>query len=161
MNPGSSAISPDGTDVTGGGAPVDPAVGAAPSTPSLGRRTLGGFVWATANTVVSKLLGLLGQIVLAKLLLPEDFGLVAMALTVAAFVNIVRDAGLQQVLVHRGSEFPRWAGPAAWMSGTLGVGAMLVMAAAAPLAAWFYQRPELSPLILLLAIGSPLWALGA
>jgi O-antigen/teichoic acid export membrane protein len=118
----------------------------------LGDRTVTGFVWLLLQTVVLKLVGLVGQIVLAWFLVPDEFGVVTKALTVAAFVNIVQEGGLHQVLVHRAKEFDRWANPAFWLSLATGVVGVAVMLVAAPLAARAYHAPELVGLIALLAV---------
>lgn len=51
--------------------------------------------------VAFRILGLLGSLVLARLLVPEDFGLVAVALTVVNLGHILADAGLGAQLISR------------------------------------------------------------
>src|SRR5688572_5777825 len=128
--------------------------------PGLADRTFGGFAWLAAQTVASKAISFAAQIVLAWILVPGDFGYVGLAMTVAAFVGLLQQAGVRDVLIQRqDAAFRRWATPAFWMSLALGLVAAAVMAAAAPLAAAVFRKPPLEPLILVLAIAAPLQAL--
>ena len=98
----------------------------------------------------------MGQVVLAWLLLPEDFGLIGLAYTVTAFTTLIQQAGVREVLIHRHRHFHRWATPAFWMSLATGVLAGLMMAGAAPFVAMAYGEQELVGLLLVLALVSPL-----
>lgn len=128
--------------------------------PGLAQRTFGGFAWLAAHTVASKVISFAAQIVLAWLLRPDDFGYVGLAMTVAAFIGLLQQAGVRDVLVQRHDRaFRRWATPAFWMSLALGLLAAAIMVAAAPLAAALYRKPPLQPLIMVLAAAAPLQAL--
>jgi PST family polysaccharide transporter len=116
-------------------------------------------VWLAGQTILNKLISFVGQLALAWLLTEHDFGLVGMAYTVAAFGNVLRDGGLQQVLIHRHASFERWAAPAFTLSLALGVAAGLLMLAAAPLAARWYGYPQLVGLTAVLALNAPLTSL--
>src|SRR3990172_7075720 len=61
-----------------------------------------GFVTVLAQGARS-LLGLASIIVLARLLTPRDFGLVAMVTTVMGFLQVLKDAGLSTATVQRQS----------------------------------------------------------
>ncbi len=127
--------------------------------PALGRHTSRGFVWMVGQTLFTKVLALAAQIVLAWYLVREDFGLFGLALAVASIPSLLRDAGLQTILVQRQKRFNVWAGPVFWMSLVLGIASGIILAATAPIAAYFYKAPALTGQVLLLAVGSPLTAL--
>jgi O-antigen/teichoic acid export membrane protein len=131
----------------------------ADETGPVGARVVRGFAWSMSQTVLSKAIATVGQIVLARLLMPQDFGLVSLALTVAAFAGLVRDGGLSQVLVQRQAEFGRWVNPAFWMSMGMGLLSALLMAVAAPFAGRLYGAPVVVNLILILAVASPIQAM--
>jgi PST family polysaccharide transporter len=65
-------------------------------------------------------------------------------------------AGFREVLVQRHRRFDLWAPPAFWLSITFGAVAAVTTVALAPLAARFYQAPELATLIYVLALTNPL-----
>jgi PST family polysaccharide transporter len=106
------------------------------------------------STLVVRAASLLAQLALAKLLLKDDFGLYGLTLTVWGFVQLLTSPGLDDVLIARKARLHIWVSPAAWMSLTLGVAGMLVMAGAAPVAAWAYDDPRLSPLVLVMALAA-------
>lgn len=122
----------------------------------LGHKAVGGFVWLFLKTFATKAVNFGGQIVLAWLLLPEHFGLIGLTYTVSIFVNILHQAGLREVLIRRQARFHLWRNIAFWLSLAQGLIGGLLMAAVAPLAARFYGEPELTGLILVMAIAAPL-----
>ena len=120
----------------------------------MAHRAARGFVFTTLQTVGSKALTTIGQIVLAWLLLREDFGLIGLAYTIVTVISLIQQAGIREILIQRGGEFRRWANPAFWMSLAFGLGGSLLMAGLAPAAAWFYGEPRLIGLVAILAIGN-------
>lgn len=131
---------------------------------SLADRTSRGVAWMSIQTLLAKFLGLATQLVLAKFLLREDFGLYGLAMTVYAFAAVLHQAGIQEVLIQRQRSFRLWANAGFWISCLTGFLAFFGTVAAAPLAAWFYQYEdsrELIRLISVLAINFPVAAAGA
>lgn len=123
---------------------------------SIGDETARGFAWLALVTVIGKAVAIGGQIVLAWLLTPEDFGLIALAYSVSTLANILLLAGQREVLVHRQASFQKWANPSFWMSLVCGVSASLLMLTMAVPAAGVYGRWEVVPLLAILALWSPL-----
>ena len=126
--------------------------------PSLAQRAAGGFLWTFANGVLIKLASLAAGVFLARVLLEEDFGLAAMALSVSLFISILREAGVLQVLIHRQRRFHLWANPVFWLSMTLGLVTAVLIVAAAPAAAWWFGEPQVRPLLYVLAAAAVLHA---
>lgn len=71
------------------------------STDELRRRAQAGIVVVAGRGAIIAFVGLLSQLVLARLLFPADFGAVAFGLTVVAFVNLFCDGGLGAGLIRR------------------------------------------------------------
>ena len=65
----------------------------------LGEAAVSGVIWQTASFVLGKLLILVSTIILARLLLPRDFGLVGLALVFITYADVVTDLGVAQALV--------------------------------------------------------------
>ncbi len=91
-------------------------------------------------------------IVLARLLAPEDFGLVAMVTTVTGFLRIFNDAGLSAATVQREEITHSQVSNLFWTNVVLGGTMTLVLAASAPAVAWFYREPRLIGVTLVLSI---------
>ncbi|MGB2710048.1 MAG: lipopolysaccharide biosynthesis protein, partial [Conexibacter sp.] len=135
----------------------------AESAHSVGRRTLRGMLWAYGSYVGGRVLLLVSTVILARVLTPEDFGLVALALTFMTFLDTVRDLGLGQALiVSKPQELAARAQTV--FSWSIAIGAVLsaLTAAGAPfVAAFFHGGAELTALIAVLGLNFLLRSLGA
>jgi O-antigen/teichoic acid export membrane protein len=122
------------------------------------------MLWAYGSYVGGRLLVLVSTAILARLLEPADFGLVALALVFTALLESVSDLGVGQALVIvRGEEdeVHRRAETAFAFSLALGAALTLVTAAVAPLAALFFDQPELTGLLAALGTNFLLRSLGS
>lgn len=61
-------------------------------------------LWMTISFALGKVAQLLSQIILARLLSPNEFGIWAMVLILSNFSVLFRDTAIAQVLVQRGLE---------------------------------------------------------
>ena len=123
---------------------------------SLTAQAASGFLWTVVQTLGSKVAGMLGQIILARLLLPRAFGLVALSIIAVSFASVIRQTGIQQILVQRHKHFRRWANPAFWFEFAFGLATALLLAIASPVAALVFHSKTLMGLILVSAVGAPL-----
>lgn len=123
-----------------------------PSGPSLGAHATRGFAWLITQAVLTRIITLLGSIILANLLFPDDFGKVGLALTVSAFASICQQGGVTEILINRQAELDRYINPAFWISLATGAIAGIVIAAGSPLAAWAYGSDDLNYLLRILAV---------
>src|SRR2546423_4722621 len=129
---------------------------AAPIPVSLGQRAAVGFVWMALQTIVSKVISVGGQIVLAWLLSDADFGLVALAFTATCFPAQINQVGFKEVLVRRSKRYQLWAGSAHWMALGFGLLSALAMLAFAPPAAHIFKSPQLVGLVAIIALAAPI-----
>src|SRR6266404_5099344 len=90
--------------------------------------------------------------VLARLLVPQDFGLFAMVATVMGFLRIFQDAGLSMATVQRQEITHAQVSNLFWVNVAVGSVATLLVAASAPVVAWFYREPRLIGITLVLSI---------
>ena len=118
---------------------------------SIGTRAARGMAWMTGATLLLRMLSLVAQLVLARVLLKDEFGVYGLALTVWGFVQLLGNPGLDDVLVSRSKNIHLWISPAFWMSISLGAIGNLVMLAAAPIAAWAYDDPRVLPVMAAMA----------
>ena len=65
------------------------------------RAIVKGAVWMLLLRTAERSLGLVSILVLARLLVPADFGLVAMAMSVIAFVELGNSFGFELALIQR------------------------------------------------------------
>lgn len=90
-------------------------------------------------------------VVLARLLTPHDFGLIAMVTAVTGFVAMFKDLGLSMATVQKAEINHGQISTLFWINVLLSFGVMLVTAALAPAIAWFYGEPRLIWITLALA----------
>jgi O-antigen/teichoic acid export membrane protein len=83
------------------------------------------------------------MIVLARLLLPKDFGLVGMVTAFTGFLGLFRDAGLGLAAVQRASITPDQCSTLFWVNLTVGGVLAALCVAAAPILVTFYGEPRL------------------
>jgi O-antigen/teichoic acid export membrane protein len=113
-----------------------------------------GSMWMIAMRWVIRGLGLFSTIVLARLLHPEDFGVVAMAMVVVGFLEVFTYTGVDLAVIRTPSP-TREHYDTAW---TLGVGQGLALALAlllaAPLAVGWFGDERVAAVIAILAAGA-------
>jgi PST family polysaccharide transporter len=120
------------------------------------------MAWAYGSYVGGRLLVLICTVILARVLVPADFGVVALALTFMVFLDTVKDLGLGQALiVVPDGRLAAAAQTAFWAS--VGLGALLSAATVlvAPLAAGFFGEPLLRGLLAVLGLNFLLRSFGA
>jgi PST family polysaccharide transporter len=114
-------------------------------------RTLRGGFAKICSQVANLSLRLGSLMVLARLLDPKDFGLVAMVTVVTGALNLFRDFGLSTVTVQRTSVTKQELSTLFWLNVLVGsVLSCIALAGAGPIAA-FYHEPRLRAITLALA----------
>lgn len=113
---------------------------------------LKGSLWISGARVTANFLNFVGMLVLARILVPEDFGLVALGTAILVIVTAVTDIPVAEALVqHR--EPTRDHFHAAWTLGLLRavLVALVCVVIAHPLAR-FYDDPRLANVVLALGV---------
>jgi len=93
---------------------------------------------------------LAGTVVLARLLDPRDFGLVAMVTLVVNFAILFRDLGLSEATVWTEKTSQELVSNLFWITVAVGLTLCVVLGALAPLIAGFYGEPRLVAITLCL-----------
>lgn len=114
-------------------------------------RSARGSVVALAAQATKSAAGMGATLVLARLLGPDDFGLVAMALATVGVLSRIKDAGLSTATVQSRHVAQAQATALFWMSAALAITAAVLTLAAAPAVGWFYGDPRLVPITAALA----------
>lgn len=128
-------------------------------TANLGARATAGVAWMIAQSLGARGVTFVGQLALAWLLHPQDFGLIGLAYTVTGFAGLIQGAGVKQLLIHRGRHLRLWANVGFWMSLSMGLLSAVVVLGACPVAVTLYGQPELAGLLAVLAASLPIQAL--
>ena len=103
---------------------------------------------------------LLSIVVLARLLTPADFGLVAIAAAVSGFVLLFKDFGTGPALIQKRDLDEGTQSAAFWMNTAVGFALGIALLIAAPLIAHFMDAPGVTGLLLVLACTFPIAGTG-
>jgi len=112
-----------------------------------------GIAWMTAARIGVRALGLLSMMVLARLLTPGDFGLIALAMSVVALLETLTSFGFETPLIHK-QDATRDDFDTAWtLNILLAAITCLAIILAAPFAARFYSEPRIETILYWVAAG--------
>jgi PST family polysaccharide transporter len=127
----------------------------------LGQRAARGGIIAMAAQPIRMLIQFFITAVMARLLEPDAFGLVAMATAVTGFVALFSELGLTAATIQRGQVDQDMVSGLFFIG--LGISIVLVpiVCAFAPIAVWFFNDTRVSGLIMLMSLSFPLAALGS
>jgi len=98
-------------------------------------------------------LNLAATAVLARLLTPNDFGLIAMVVTVTGFISMFKDMGLSMATVQRDRIDHAQASALFWIILAFSGLIAIVTALLAPVVAWFYGDSRLLSIVPVFALG--------
>ena len=118
-------------------------------------RVLHGTFWILNSNVFGRVLNLARGVILARLLVPDDFGLFGLATVVIGFTAMFSDVGAGLFLVYSQEGIGDHVDTAFWAN--LGIATVLAsgILGAAPFVARIYHRPDLLPILAVLAFS--LW----
>ena len=121
---------------------------------SLLAKTGAGAGWVVGFRMVTRLLGLLSTLVLARVLGPGDFGLVALASGFTQAIDALTDFSINEAIIRDPAPDRPLYDTAFTMSLTRGLVTTTVVAALAWPAAGFFHEPRLAPVLVALAFAS-------
>lgn len=114
------------------------------------RSIRGGAVTMTAQ-VTQFLLQTGSTVVLARLLTPHDYGLVAMVTAISAFAELFKNMGLSAATIQKAEINHNQISTLFWINLVVGFVLASILALAAPIISWFYGEPRLTNITLVLA----------
>jgi O-antigen/teichoic acid export membrane protein len=113
----------------------------------LQRRAIRGGFWILSLRIGQQILALVRLVILARLLSPNDFGLMGIALLTIAIIDTLTQTGFELALVQRKEQTETYL-DSAWTVGILrGVALFGLLQLLAPVAAGFFKSPEAENLI--------------
>lgn len=89
-------------------------------------------------------------VVLARILTPADFGLIAMVTAVTNFAMMFRELGLSTATVQKAEINHDQVSTLFWVNVAMGIIVAAIVVALAPAVAWFYDDPRLTPVTMAL-----------
>ncbi len=111
-----------------------------------------GVLWTGGGQILRQIVQIGSQLILARLLLPGDFGLLGMALVFVGIGQLVADFGIGSAVVQARSDDRALLSSCFWLNVAVAGALTVVLLACAPLIAVFYRRADLTPIIAALSL---------
>ena len=120
---------------------------------SLKQATTKGLFWSSVERFSNQGVQFIFSIVLARLLSPSDFGIIAMITIFFAVAQSFVDSGFSNALVRKTDRRDEDLSTCFYFNIAVGFAAYIVLFLIAPLVANFYNQPILSPIIRITGLG--------
>lgn len=114
---------------------------------SLTDKTVKGVGWNSVDRIVNYGIGFIVGIVLARLLSPEEYGLIGIIGIFTAIFNIILDSGLSVALIRKKDVTDTDYCTVFWTNLVLSFVLTAILYVGAPVIGHFFKRPELVPYI--------------
>jgi PST family polysaccharide transporter len=119
---------------------------------SLRRKVIAGASWTVVERIGNLILRYAITIILARLLTPEDFGLVGMVYVFTGFAVMFSELGFSAALVQKEEIEERHLSSIFWINLVAGIIITLLFVGLAPLIAGFYRVSALIPIVIALSL---------
>lgn len=114
---------------------------------SIKKKSLTGFMWRLGEGVVAEGMTFIVGMILARLLLPEEFGLVALSGLVLAVVNVFADCGLGQALIQKKTADDLDSNTVFYAGLMISIVLSVILYLIAPFLGELFDQPAVIPLI--------------
>lgn len=119
------------------------------------------FLWSFLERIASQGVSFVVSIVLARILVPDDYGIIAIVQIFIAFADTVATTGLNASIIQKKNVSREDDASAFVLNIILGIFMYLVLFLLAPYVAKVYKTPEISSILRVLAIRIPITAFNA
>lgn len=118
---------------------------------NVGELAARGSIWATGSNLVGRLIAFITTMVMARLLSPSDFGVVAIGLICIGLLDAFRNLGVGEALIYRQRPGDTDSNTAFWIAVGVGMCLCLLALLVSPQAANFFGNPEAASVIAVLS----------
>jgi O-antigen/teichoic acid export membrane protein len=125
-----------------------PAVGVGP----LRERVIEGVVWLTATRLSGQIITWIITVIVVRLLSPEDYGLMGMAVLFTGVLHLFNEIGLGAAIVQKAELSVEQISDLRWVIIAINVALFALLLLLAPAAAAYFGEAQLVPIIRVLAI---------
>jgi PST family polysaccharide transporter len=126
---------------------------------NLKQRAVRGGAVTIVYQLAEQALSLIATIFLARLLLPEDYGLIGMITVITGLMLAFSDVGLSAATIQWANIESQVISTLFWINVTIGTALMVMTILLSPALAWFYGEPRLTMIAIALSIGFVLTSL--
>jgi O-antigen/teichoic acid export membrane protein len=114
---------------------------------SLKKKVIKGGIYLSIANVFAQFVAIGVNIILARLLLPKDFGIIALAVTYMGFISLFTNIGFGAAIIHERNPSQIKLSSIYWINFIFSFTTFILIVLSAPLATKFYDEPELRDII--------------
>ncbi len=114
---------------------------------SIKKQAISGIKWTSLSSVFNLIIQLTQLAILAHILSPKDFGLMAIVVVVIGLSRIFMDAGISNAIIYKQAITNKQLSTLYWLNILAGILIFLLIVLFSPLIAKFYKEPELVKLL--------------
>ena len=118
---------------------------------NLRNQAISGVKWTTSASLVSNIIGIVQLMILARILSPADFGLMALVMVAIGFSELFIDMGISNAIIYKQDIDSQQLSTLFWLNILVGIFFFILLVLISKAIAAFYKSPELSPLLNLVA----------
>lgn len=119
---------------------------------NLKQKTTSGLLWSGTSQGVRQILQFVITAILARLLTPDDFGVVGMAAVFTGFISVFNEMGWGASLIQKQDLTNRHISTVFWINIIVGIIMTIVTICISPLVALFYHKEILKPIVAVLGL---------
>lgn len=120
---------------------------------SLKKKTIGGLLWSFVDLLGNQGIQFIIQVILARMLIPDHFGLIGMILVFTAVSNSLIDSGFTQALIREQKVTQKDYSTVFYFNIIISLVIYLCLFAAAPQISLFFDESELTEIVRVLTLG--------
>ncbi len=120
---------------------------------TLKHKAVNGVLWRVAEQGGKQLIYFGISVVLARLIMPDQFGMVAMLTVFTAVAGVFIDSGFSTALVRKTDRTQADCSTVYWFNIVISIVCYLILFVCAPLVGRFYDMPQLTAILRVSALG--------
>jgi O-antigen/teichoic acid export membrane protein len=120
---------------------------------NLTKLTVFGILWTGISRLSTQLFRFVIIVILARLLTPEDFGIVGLAAIFLGFITTINELGLSAAIIQRKEIDEIHLSTTFWASVIMAIILFIIVILASPFVADFFQEDIVQPILIVTSIG--------
>ncbi len=124
----------------------------------LKQKTVNGFIWQLLQRIICQLISFSVSVVLARLLMPEDYGLVALAGMFLVLIGTFTDTGIGTALIQKKDPDELDYNTVFYSNFIISFLSYAIVFVGAPFFADWYGKPEMTSILRIIALSMPIGA---
>lgn len=111
-----------------------------------------GVFWVVLDDLFLRIYSVITNIILARILLPEDFGLVAIVIVTFEMIKLFGNLGIGAKLIQQQEDIYEYATSAFWLNIILSLSLLIITVSLSPYIALFYDNDLILPILIIFSL---------